>query len=425
MRKSDCLINPLLQTEPEDSNSYERDITIPETSPQSLTPCVVIDIIQDVEAVKDAEKKCGHIAKKSNSGYRARYICTECFQQHGGHLYEKLGKRIAPPSSESEDQELQETLLSQISLTIFSDKRFHITQEKALTMGKRLGNEILYLRSKIKKNVSQLENPSSYDDYINALPNIIFSFFKALLTVLQQYKLTVVNNKRRQRNLADQETMMMKIKAAQSEKNRLAMLLAEYVDDIVVSQSVRAVKSRKDSLWSLATKLLSAFDDPNLATHFLFKDAPEISKNGIENILSFYETGTSRFQQVLVQDVYKTEAPISGCRSRNINAYTYAKLVSMKKQKISQVNYSIQVQEDASTSYQTLLPSEINLSRQTRHATTKAEKDILVELFKVGEGMPEAAIITVMLKLQTISSDWTKERVKQYYKNNWRKYVQK
>jgi len=34
----------------------------------------------------------GSIAQKHSSGYRARYICTKCFQQQGGHLREKVGR---------------------------------------------------------------------------------------------------------------------------------------------------------------------------------------------------------------------------------------------------------------------------------------------------------------------------------------------
>ncbi|CAG8724626.1 2391_t:CDS:2, partial [Gigaspora rosea] len=268
-------------------------------------------------------------------------------------------------------------------------------------MGERLGKEVLYSRSEIKKNISQLEDPSSYDNYINALPNIICSFFKALLTVLQQYKLTIVNNKRRQHyEFTDQplfgeslttenllimyETTLNALLETRTNEFKMEDMLSEiaeqvpigcnipppnivilepgdppncnenvhaacemyqYIDDVVISQNSRAIKSRKDSLWSLATKLLSAFDHPDPTTHFLFEDAPEISKKGIENILSFYETGTSRFQRVLAQDVYKTETPTPGRRVRNINAYTYAKLESMKKQKNSQVNNPTQVQE--------------------------------------------------------------------------------
>ncbi|CAG8693279.1 4213_t:CDS:1, partial [Ambispora gerdemannii] len=87
-----------------------------------------------------------------------------------------------------------------------------------------------------------------------------------------------------------------------------------YTDDVAVSQSARAIKSRKDSLWSLATKLSSAFDHSDPMTHYLFKDAPEICEKSIEDILSFYEHGESRFQQILMQDVYKTEPRVTAGR---------------------------------------------------------------------------------------------------------------
>ncbi|CAG8453510.1 10786_t:CDS:1 [Racocetra fulgida] len=213
--------------------------------------------------------------------------------------------------------------------------------------------------------------------------------------------------------------MMLKIKAAQSERNRLSMLLAEYIDDVVVSQNVCAIKSCKDSLWLLATELLSAFDYPDPTTHFMFEDAPEISEDGIKNILSFYEFGKSCFQQVLAEDVYKTEIPAPGHSLRNINSYSYAKLDIIKKQKNkNKGKNSMRIQEDVSTSHQMPLPSEANLPKQTRHTTTDAEKQILAKLFQAEEGMPETIIPIIVTELQTVSLDWTKERVKQYYKNN-------
>lgn len=45
----------------------------------------------------------GLIAKKIPSGYRAHYVCSECFQQQGGHLYERPGrsKKYLPCNSKS------------------------------------------------------------------------------------------------------------------------------------------------------------------------------------------------------------------------------------------------------------------------------------------------------------------------------------
>ncbi|CAG8434102.1 1122_t:CDS:2 [Scutellospora calospora] len=73
-----------------------------------------------------------------------------------------------------------------------------VTPEKASKMGENLGKEILSSYPKIKKKIDQLENPNSYEDYFNSLPNTICNFFQALIMVLQQQKQKVVNKKRHQ-----------------------------------------------------------------------------------------------------------------------------------------------------------------------------------------------------------------------------------
>jgi hypothetical protein len=198
------------------------------------------------------------------------------------------------------------------------------------------------------------------------------------------------------------------------------MLLAEYIDDIVVSQNAHVIKSHKDSLWSLVTKLSSAFEHPNPAAHYLFESTPEISENGIKNILSFYESGKSCFQQILAQDVYKTEPRVAvGRRIQNISYYTYAKLESAEKHK----------PVEAPTVQQNTPPTSPPASEpirqiQSRRITTGEEKMILAQLFEFEENLPESAILKVLSELQTVSLDWTVERVKQYWRNNWRNKVQ-
>jgi hypothetical protein len=56
-------------------------------------------------------------------------------------------------------------------------------------MGEKLGKNVLLSHPTIQKNISQLENPSSYENYFKALPETIYSFFQALITILQQQKL--------------------------------------------------------------------------------------------------------------------------------------------------------------------------------------------------------------------------------------------
>jgi len=214
-------------------------------------------------------------------------------------------------------------------------------------------------------------------------------------------------------NLTDKATMMSKIKAAQSERDRLSMLLSEYAGDIVVNQRDRAVKSRKELL-SLIANLSSAFESSNPET--LFENAPEINDKGIENILSCYEAGKLRFEQILAQDVRKSEPRVSvGRRKRNIAYYTYAKLMEMKKSKSKSTRQKAVSKPVERSSNQATLSTPPEM-KQTRRPTTEAEKAILAQLFEIDNESVEARIDQVVSQLQ----GWDKSRVKQYLRNNSR-----
>ncbi|CAI2168521.1 10943_t:CDS:2 [Funneliformis geosporum] len=59
-----------------------------------------------------------------------------------------------------------------------------------------------------------------------------------------------------------------------------------------------------------------------------------------------------------------------------------------------------------------LLSSETDHLRKIRHITTNAEKAILIKLFEFEKELPEIANSKVLSKIQTVSSNWTAERVK-------------
>ncbi|CAG8456101.1 4877_t:CDS:2, partial [Cetraspora pellucida] len=337
----------------------------------------------------------GLIVQKSSSGYRARYICLQCIQQEGDHLYEKpgIGGKILS-LAESDDQILQERLLSLVTLalTIFNNEltsknltstekepeklpskllvltalkmrkvrlnllmkeKFQIKNLKeASIVGENLGKNVLSSYSKIQENISQLENLSSYEDYFNALPKTICSFFQALITVLQQQKQKMINKKRNQ-----------------------------YL------------------LWSLASKLWDAFNHPDPKTHPLFKGVPELNEEGFENILSFYEIGKSCLQKIFDQDVYIIEPwSTNKCYMCNINSYTYTQLKD-KKDKEKKTN------------------NRVDSLPQASIIQEKAKKAILDQLFE-SEELSEATISNVLLQLNAVSSDWTNKRVKIFWKNN-------
>ncbi len=56
------------------------------------------------------------------------------------------------------------------------------------------------------------------------------------------------------------ENLKLQIKAAQSERDRIGILLSEYLDDACGSIRERAINQRKDAMWNLVDKLLIAFN---------------------------------------------------------------------------------------------------------------------------------------------------------------------
>ncbi|CAI2194999.1 18954_t:CDS:1, partial [Funneliformis geosporum] len=142
-----------------------------------------------------------------------------------------------------------------------------------------------------------------------------------------------------------------------------------------------------------------------------------INKKGINNILSFYESDKSHFEQVLLQNIYKTKTQVVTRRhSQDINHYTYTQLENMKKQKDSQVSNHTQVstvqQHTSLELQQESLSSKTDHLKKIRCITTDAEKAILVQLFEFEKELPEITISKVLSEIQTVSSNWTAKRVK-------------
>jgi len=61
-------------------------------------------------------------------------------------------------------------------------------------------------------------------------------------------------------NMINAENLKLQIKAAQSERDRIGILLSEYLDDACGSIEERAINQRKDAMWNLVDKLLIAFN---------------------------------------------------------------------------------------------------------------------------------------------------------------------
>ncbi|CAG8748461.1 11644_t:CDS:1, partial [Cetraspora pellucida] len=55
------------------------------------------------------------------------------------------------------------------------------------------------------------------------------------------------------------EQLKLQISSVQSERDRIKILLAEYIEDIIMINKDRNVQPRKEIVWKLADKLIDAF----------------------------------------------------------------------------------------------------------------------------------------------------------------------
>ena len=187
----------------------------------------------------------------------------------------------------------------------------------------------------------------------------------------------------------------------------------------------------------IAPRASPSFNLPDPSTHYLFKDAPEFDDKGIRKILSCYESGKTRLESILKQDIYKTEPQVTaGHCLRNVNCYSYAVLEKIKKNESKDVNQELSqsIEHVTTLTPQSTknLPSESSSlmqifdeteQKKIYRKTTESEKVILQQLFESSEEkLSDTVIQKVLSDLQAISSDWSKDRIKQYWRNNKKKF---
>jgi hypothetical protein len=71
-------------------------------------------------------------------------------------------------------------------------------------------------------------------------------------------------------NIIDETNLNNQIKAFQDERERIDLLMSEYLNDHSVSHSEQAVNSRKESLWELVNDFVTVFGMDNPLSHQLF-----------------------------------------------------------------------------------------------------------------------------------------------------------
>ena len=210
-----------------------------------------------------------------------------------------------------------------------------------------------------------------------------------------------------------QENLKAQISSVQNERDRLNILLSEYVGDSISIREEQIVKSRKDSLWKLADDLLEAFNLPNPALHELFINTKEMNEEGFKRLFPCYSCGIEQLNKILHQDVYKTEASvITGRRAKNIVVHKFQNL-QIEKKNIRKRAISPTVMEVDNNNNTSEPPK-----RQYR-VTSKNEQLILGPLM-LYKTFPDNNITDdIIQELRNAGyTDWNLSRIRKYWLNH-------
>ncbi|PYY20774.1 MAG: hypothetical protein DMG62_22055 [Acidobacteria bacterium] len=125
------------------------------------------------------------------------------------------------------------------------------------------------------------------------------------------------------KNPGNDEDLKQRISSIQTERERLDVLLNEYVGEDIFIRSERTIKSRKEALWNLVNQLVDAFNLIDSTTHEIFKDTTENNPNGFNNLFTCYELGIERLNNIHAQEIEKSiSINTKGRRIKNIKTIT-------------------------------------------------------------------------------------------------------
>ena len=97
------------------------------------------------------------------------------------------------------------------------------------------------------------------DSASESIHHVCFGFDEALETFGVRFIKGNVSG-----NMIDEKNLKNQIKASQSERERIDLLMSEYLDDNSISHSERAIESRQESMWELINDLVITVQTQNL-----------------------------------------------------------------------------------------------------------------------------------------------------------------
>ncbi len=146
--------------------------------------------------------------------------------------------------------------------------------------------------------------PYDIDENPESIRHVCFGFDETLKTFGMKYIKQNISE-----NVIDEKNLKNQIKSSQSERDRIDLLISEYLNDYSTSYSKRAIDSYQESLWNLINELVVIFgmDDP--LSHQLFQEymLTQMYQEGLDCLIACYPNRLEWIKGVYRQEVLKIE----------------------------------------------------------------------------------------------------------------------
>ncbi|RHZ79662.1 hypothetical protein Glove_142g54 [Diversispora epigaea] len=161
----------------------------------------------------------------------------------------------------------------------------------------------------------------------------------------------------------------LEIFVSQDERERIDLLISEYLDNHSISHGERTIELRKESLWKLVNDLVTVFGMADPSSHQLFQEYPptEMHKDGLDHLIACYSVGLEQIKSEVAENSNKRQLDL-----------------------------------DELSTHDTIEPQIKKRKTGTKRQTTKDEMEILFALKVYKNKLSDDAIATVCKQLLEI-----------------------
>ncbi|RGB22279.1 hypothetical protein C1646_748562 [Rhizophagus diaphanus] len=144
-----------------------------------------------------------------------------------------------------------------------------------------------------------------FDDIIDNLLNFQTSHYFAFDEALEIFGVKFIKQNITG-NVVDDNKLKLQVKAVQSERDHIEILLSEYFNDPCESIGQRAVETHKTAMWKLVNELLSAFEHSDNYNHYQnplwsTTSSDQITAASIERLENCFSDGILRIEAIFLQ----------------------------------------------------------------------------------------------------------------------------